>query len=472
MRRTMKKFLSLIFAISLTLSACGTVSTQPTPPAQTGTPTITATTTQTPTPTITPLPTIPTFTPTFDVSTIVTVTPAEKAECPQKTSYHEILLPQPVNEGSYPSGDIIQPILNFLNSGGDIEYLIIKLKEVYTTYSPRIISVDITNDKNPEIILDGVINEDQPYSQDHILTCIDGQFVNLDVIPDRWGSRPSFQCCISFIEDLNSDGVPEIITGYGYGSGGSFYDIYGWDGFILKRIAGFEASTFSDEKIETANHNGLKKLIVISKDSMEVFRHFDKTIRDRIITLEWNGENFVILENYLSPKFRFQAIQDADIAVINGDFHKAFSSYQETIFSDTLGWWSLSSYKQQFQAGYWGSEATPITVTLDPAEYPSLAVYAYYRIVLLHLVQGQDAEAASTYQTLQDTFGSNQYAAPYIEMATAFWEAYQSTQKMYDGCAAAIQYAVEHPEILIPLGSDYHGWQAKIYEPADVCPFR
>ncbi|HQU35993.1 MAG TPA: hypothetical protein PLR65_05365 [Anaerolineales bacterium] len=43
---------------------------------------------------------------------------------------------------------------------------------------------------------------------------------------------------------------------------------------------------------------------------------------------------------------------------------------------------------------------------------------------------------------------------------------------MYDGCAAAIQYAVEHPEILIPLGSDYHGWQAKDYKPEDVCPFR
>jgi hypothetical protein len=92
--------------------------------------------------------------------------------------------------------------------------------------------------------------------------------------------------------------------------------------------------------------------------------------------------------------------------------------------------------------------------------------------MLLHLAQGQEAEAASTYQTLQDTFGSDQYAAPYVEMATAFWEAYQSTHKMYDGCAAAIQYAVEHPEILTPLGSDYHGWQSHTYVPADVCPFR
>jgi hypothetical protein len=108
----------------------------------------------------------------------------------------------------------------------------------------------------------------------------------------------------------------------------------------------------------------------------------------------------------------------------------------------------------------------------DPTEYSRLAAYAYYRILLLHLVQEQEAEAASTYQTLQDTFGNDPYATPYAEMATAFWDAYQSTNKMYDGCAAAIQYAVEHPEILIPLGSDHHGWQAKIYQPADVCPFR
>ncbi len=144
---------------------------------------------------------------------------------------------------------------------------------------------------------------------------------------------------------------------------------------------------------------------------MEISRHFDQTIRDRIFILEWNGENFVISERYSAPKFRFQVIQDADSFVNNGDFPKAFSSYQEAIFSDTVDWWSFSRYKQQFQASYWGSEATPITIIPNPAEYPSLAAYAYYRIMLLHLVQGQEAEAASTYQTLQDTFGSNQYAA-------------------------------------------------------------
>ncbi len=89
--------------------------------------------------------------------------------------------------------------------------------------------------------------------------------------------------------------------------------------------------------------------------------------------------------------------------------------------------------------------------------------------MLLHLVQGQEAEAASTYQTLQETFGDDPYAAPYMEMASTFWEEYQSADFHYVGCAAAIQYAVEHPEILVPLGSDYHAWQSHIYEPVDVC---
>jgi hypothetical protein len=80
-------------------------------------------------------------------------------------------------------------------------------------------------------------------------------------------------------------------------------------------------------------------------------------------------------------------------------------------------------------------------------------------------------EAEAAYKTLQEKFGNDQNGQPYVEMANKFWGAYQSTRKMYDGYAA-IEYAVEHSGILIPLGSDYHGSQSHIYVPADVCPFR
>jgi hypothetical protein len=38
--------------------------------------------------------------------------------------------------------------------------------------------------------------------------------------------------------------------------------------------------------------------------------------------------------------------------------------------------------------------------------------------------------------------------------------------------AAATAYADAHPEILVPLGGDYHGAQSHRYQPANVCPFR
>ena len=148
--------------------------------------------------------------------------------------------------------------------------------------------------------------------------------------------------------------------------------------------------------------------------------------------------------------------------------------YQEAIFNNKLKAFSPEIVENEIMKSFAidGNQRTPTSVSPDPAEYPRLGAYAYYRIMLLHLVQGNKAGAEASYKTLQQQFGSDPYGQPYVEIATAFWNAYQATQKMYDGCAAAIQYAVEHPEILIPLGSDYHGSQSHTYVPADVCPFR
>jgi hypothetical protein len=92
--------------------------------------------------------------------------------------------------------------------------------------------------------------------------------------------------------------------------------------------------------------------------------------------------------------------------------------------------------------------------------------------MLLHIVPGHESDAGTVYKTLKQKIGTDPYGKSYVEMAIAFWDAFQSTSKMYDACAAAIQYAAEHPEILMPLGSDYHGSQSHTYILADVCPFR
>ena len=100
----MKKFLFGWICLAWLMGSCASATpAQPADAAQ-GKPTLAAVMDSSPTPsplptttpttqpaatltaTITPLPTIPTFTPTFDARTIVTVTPASPAECPKVNS--------------------------------------------------------------------------------------------------------------------------------------------------------------------------------------------------------------------------------------------------------------------------------------------------------------------------------------------------------------------------------------------------
>ena len=146
------------------------------------------------------------------------------------------------------------------------------------------------------------------------------------------------------------------------------------------------------------------------------------------------------------------------------------------IFSNKLGWWTKErrDYEiQSFYDSYSQISPTPLPYPQeDKTEYPRLAAYAYYRMVILHTFLGETDAAQVKYATLREKFPADSPGHPYVEMATDFWDAYQSSGNMYNACAAAIAYADAHPEILVPLGSDYHGAQSHIYVPADVCPFR
>lgn len=481
----MKKLFSLIFAISIALSACGTATMQPTPPIETGTPTITPSATQTSTSTITPLPPIPTFTPTFDVATIVTVTPAEKAECPKENPAIEPVFLNQCKDAycGDPNDLLASPLLDYLNSGGTIQELTVKYHGLnsqgrFGEVSEALQVTDLTGDGVPEIafvhfLWEGLI----------VYGCHQGNYAIL------FTKRPDIFAQGLRIQDLNADGIPEIILDEPDRGETAAISIYEWDSnnfvpLVKAFYKGYENKVFDVPNILQSisyidqDNNGTTEIVIKQGKPAKIdFVAKGLPWRDQTTTLGWNGKNFVIVKDqYTLPEYRFQAIQDADVAVSKQKYDHAIDLYKQTISNEELEWFSLD--RKLYLKNLKFREYSPDSFTPapfpphDPTEYPRLAAYAYYRIILLHLVQGQEAEAASTYQTLQDTFGADLYAKPYVEMATEFWEAYQPMHKMYDGCAAAIQYAVEHPEILTPLGSDYHGWQSHIYVPADVCPFR
>ncbi|HMR98042.1 MAG TPA: hypothetical protein PKE62_02220 [Anaerolineales bacterium] len=456
----MQKFVFAFLAVVVLLSACGQPAPAPVVDDVTSTPSLTPTSTATllpsatPTASITPLPTIPTFTPTFDVSTIVTVTPAPKAECPKES-------PNVLSTDILPRGDepydenFFRRIVDFLNGGGLISSLNAELhkpnKRIGTYGYMRL--TDITNDKNPELFI-------KLYQSYFILKCENKQYVMI------YGLEHSFIGSQADVMDLNQNSIPEIIISINPCADRFCPELWilEWNGTTMNTLLHITGDVKS---ISDVNGDGLKEIVAIKYPS---FRQFEATNREIKSIYAWNGWEYLRKTYDGQEKYRFQIIQDADIESAQGEYEKALKLYEDAITSDAAQSWSpeIAKFFNSINPLN-ASQPTPIP---DATEYPRLAAYAYYRIMLLHIVQGQELEATASYNTLQQTLSHDPHTHPYVEMATTFWEAYQSTHRVYDGCAAAIQYAVEHPEILIPLGSDYHGAQSHIYVPADVCPFR
>lgn len=491
-RTTLKPILLSLLGGILFLTACGQTSsvtptaTIPIIKSATATPspnpTNTSIPTESPTATITPLPTIPTFTPTFDARTILTVTPAPKAECPKEDSNLTPDLNALFNK-EFPIVLRDQPVLDFLNSGGTRQKLITLFRQHYRWLDSNVaIQQDITGDGVAEIILtDGYIV--------YVFGCEDKKYQTLLSYTDdpAWMQEIQF----NIVKDMNLNGFPEIIT-VEYGGHTEIsvvVSIFEWNGLDFFPL--IQGRAYDDNHFSFADTPVLANVNIRDVDgdrTLELILESDLPTpipsiytylmpwRNEIDIYAWNGTHYILNRTeYSSPEFRFQALQDADREISYGGFDKALLLYQEVILSKKLRTFSreiLGNEIAKSSAIEDINQPTPTSVSPDPTEYPRLAAYAYYRIVLLQLVQNHESEATTVYNTLQKKFSNDQYGRPYAEMATAFWETYQSAHKMYDGCAAAIQYAVEHPEILTPLGSDFHGSQSHIYVPADVCPFR
>lgn len=255
----MKRLLYLLFVLGMALSACGTSPTQSAPPAQTSTPSLIPTRTQTPIPrtsTVTPLPAIPTFTPTFDVSTIVTVTPAEKAGCPavDPTVKPEDFLP---SEISYPTSNVTNEILEYLNKGGDGQNLVKRLDQIYSKseYHGGYGFLDVTGDQISELLYVELNYVGKPL----VFSCKSGKFETLAAL----SAEHNFSEYTMNIDDLNANGIPEIII---IGTDGvSFAQsqiyIFEWDGQTFQILGTVGTLALNQTEIKDLDGNGTKEIM-------------------------------------------------------------------------------------------------------------------------------------------------------------------------------------------------------------------
>jgi len=335
---------------------------------------------------------------------------------------------------------------------------------------------DLTNDGEPEIAI-GPISF-------FVFGCRTGQYTKLfELKPDGYDHAPD----IVTIQDANNNGIPELTMFLERMSqGGHSFGVFEWDGkkfsslIALNQPFDFDYGSIWVEatgKIhyEDVDHDSIQELVVDS--GIPIWETYSSGLpwRNKQSTYKWDGKYFSVKHvSFAPPEFRFQAVQDADLAVSQQEYAKAMDLYQQAIFKNELK--AYSPEIRQNLRDRWQLQLlktpTPTPVSSDPAEYSQLAAYAYYRMVILHTFLGEMDAAQVKYATLQDKFSQNNPGGPYTELATVFWNAYAPTKQITAGCNAAIKFASEHIEILTPLGSDYHGDQAHRYSTVDICPFQ
>lgn len=378
----------------------------------------------------------------------------------------------------------ISKVGNFLNAGGTPGALVNAYQPDYAR-DEVIRAKDVTGDDIPELLL---VNTFASVA----FICVDGSYQSLS-LPVKLGDRfdkPSF----NNIVDMTNNGINEIIT---VAFSGQIVSIMAWDGVQFQLLNGGKLPTYYEHfpcmnsymqsSIETSDQDG--------DGLLELVLHQDIPHRNGYIaglpwrtetrTCAWNGKAFSLSHVELAePTYRFQAVQDADRAALAGDDEKASLLYEKVIQIDRLDWWSQARHDYEGNLPLPENFAATITynptplpgMKPDPDEAPTLKAYAYFRLMVLHTTQGATAEAQIAYNTLQETFPKDTPGYDHAEMASAFWQEYETSKSIENACAKAVEYASQHPtEILSYLGNgEYaktsYGYQSLTYTPQSICP--
>ena len=440
------------------LTACATPSSTLTPtPLPSASPSLTVTSNPSPSPTATQ-----------------TITPKRVGECPTE---QKALVPdfKKAFEGTGTQG-LVTPVLNFLNQGGSQQAVV----KAFRQAKQRIFEGDLTGDSKPEL---GVFD---PFLS--VLGCINGEYKILYTPDPDWYYGWSE---IVSTQDINLDNVPDLVV-YNPNSCGFMWNcseayIYEWDGGQFQSIVENDyygiitmRGPFIVE-VKDIDGNGTKELITSGGIPTWIAQFSDGLPwREQSDVYMWNGKSFILNQTeFASPQYRFQAVQDGDLATLRGDYKKALGYYKQAVVNNQLKWWTPERRAYEQAANSFPVDVTPTPLPLpmpDPAERPHLAAYAQYRIMLLYIQQDMQTEAQTAYDTLQKNFSAGKAGDVYAEMATAFWMEYQSTSDIAQACNRAIDYATAYQtEALLYLGntveSHYHGWQSLDYQPRDLCPF-
>jgi len=474
---SMKRFLFLTCIVLF--SACQPLAVNSFTSTPNKTPIPSSTSTFTPAPSETPIPS-ETATPlppkSFNPAIIPTLTLSAPAQCPKEDSSLQFNSEKAYSSAPPGEGNqyFTRYVLEFLNSGGTLQSISLAFEIQFFRVQ------DVTGDNISELIFPYGIWLD-------IFGCRNGKY---ELMFDATDISNLNGVDIIDITDINRDGLAEIIANMNgcMGNRCPTISVYEWNGqdfqdLIANPNSMNECSSLSvasfDVEIRDIDNNGTKEMILSNNGNP--WPDIDFPYRKETRVCMWNGQNIVLYKTeFDAPYYRFQAVQDGDRATLAGDYDNALGFYQRTINDKKLQWFTQDRKQYDFwiyHSNYFAGlkEPTPTAspaLAQDPNEYPSLAAYAYYRIMLLYIPQNDMANAEANFVALQNEFPSGSPGNYFTQVASVFWQEYQSAGSTKNSCNKVVEYIQEHPLPTGYLGDWDHGVHSIRYTPEAICPFR
>ena len=453
--RLLVRIAHLLLAVALTACSVGQVVPEtPIPPSSTERDRYQAATlTKTPTKTLPPGP--PTFTPSaspipgFTLAESITPFPAY-TPIPNPTAAPPTLAPPkscpPTNQG-VPTGslqallenwgpfsrDLVSAYLDYLNSGGTIDNL-------PSVAQPALVQ-DLTADGVPEIVIRSDYLD--------ILGCKEGKYVVLfEVLPSAGVEPPR----IWIMQDANANGVPELVVLTDSATqAGRQFSVIEWgrgrfrseiapsmgDNFRPSAASGAFASVVVTPKFSDVDGDGHLELVFHSGIPVWTIKCDFLPWREQDVIFEWDGTFYVPYQIlYTAPTYRFQAVQDGDEYSLFGQYDNAIKSYEDAITNKKLDWWTED--RRNAESTRCNDELAGVTPEVvspsqDPNEYPVLAPYSRFRIMLIQAITGDEDAVRQTFDALRATYQPDTPAGASTLMALEFIDKFRSTREYSRG---------------------------------------
>lgn len=258
------------------------------------------------------------------------------------------------------------------------------------------------------------------------------------------------------------------------------FSIVAWDGAMFRQLILSEDcpdcssamggnAEEQESRFDDLDGDGIQELLVRWGIGSGYSLCGDGPLRALTDIWRWDGQHYVLeRQNPDPPTYRFEAVEDGDSLTRNGFLEEAVESYQRAIFDESLNpgsrhYWMLA------EPNYCSGPPVPPP---DLEERARLEAYARYRLLLAKLALGQDEAAEVMYNTLQERFPKARPGYPYAELAQVFWTRFTATADIGAACDTAIEFAEAHSDaILDPLGHAVYGAAHPPPKPEDICPF-